>query len=169
VHFERYVQAIQAKSKSTSIKTEKQQSTSNESQENDNNKGTNEVNIKTEHSEHETGNASDDSSMKDTKEIKEDKPEPGSIVRGRVYTEGKSVTFNKLWTAEEQKRLEELLEIYPDEPISSRRWSKIAQALGNRTPKQVASRTQKYFIKLAKQGKPVPGKMPNMEARDDHL
>jgi hypothetical protein len=68
-----------------------------------------------------------------------------------------------LWTEEEQKRLEELLEIYPEEEIASHRWSKIAIALGNRNPKQVASRTQKYFIKLAKEGKPVPGKIPNME------
>jgi len=55
------------------------------------------------------------------------------------------------------------LEVYPDEAVASNRWRKIAKALGGRTPKQVASRTQKYFIKLAKQGKPVPGKIPNLE------
>jgi hypothetical protein len=90
---------------------------------------------------------------------------PGWIqkVRGRVYTPEKPKSFNKLWDAEEQRRLEELLLIYPDETVAAHRWKKIADALGNRTPKQVASRTQKYFIKLAKKGKPVPGKMPNLE------
>jgi hypothetical protein len=72
-----------------------------------------------------------------------------------------------LWTHEEQKKLEELLVIYPDEAVASRRWSKIAKALGDRTPKQVASRTQKYFIKLAKLGLPVPGKLPNMEVNNN--
>eukprot|EP01119_Soliformovum_irregulare_P016462 TRINITY_DN4761_c0_g1_i2.p1 TRINITY_DN4761_c0_g1~~TRINITY_DN4761_c0_g1_i2.p1 ORF type:complete len:410 (+),score=120.39 TRINITY_DN4761_c0_g1_i2:221-1450(+) len=86
-----------------------------------------------------------------------------TIVRGRVYTSDKPPLFNHLWTDEEQARLEALLHEYPDEPISSHRWQKIATALGRRTPKQVASRTQKYFIKLAKQGLPIPGRMPNME------
>jgi len=95
--------------------------------------------------------------------LKIDAMQEGDIVRGRVYTPEKPKTFNILWTEEEQKRLEELLEIYPDEAIASHRWKKIANALGNRTPKQVASRTQKYFIKLAKQGKPVPGRLPNLE------
>lgn len=90
-------------------------------------------------------------------------PSEGNIIRGRVFTKGKPVTFNKLWTVEEQKRLEELLMIYPDEEIATHRWSKIAKALGNRTPRQVASRTQKYFIKLAKEGRPVPGRLPNLE------
>jgi len=90
-------------------------------------------------------------------------PIPGEKVRGRIFTQEKPQTFNKLWKVEEQRRLEELLNIYPEEEIASHRWSKIAKALGNRTPKQVASRTQKYFIKLAKEGKPVPGKIPNLE------
>ena len=34
-------------------------------------------------------------------------------------------------------KLEQLLEIYPPEEIESRRWEKIAAALGNRTVKQV--------------------------------
>jgi hypothetical protein len=37
----------------------------------------------------------------------------------------------KLWTAEEQRRLEELLIEYPPEEVESRRWQKIAAALGN--------------------------------------
>ncbi|XP_037271598.2 ada2a-containing complex component 1 [Rhipicephalus microplus] len=84
----------------------------------------------------------------------------GSIlIRGRVFNESKPATFNQLWTAEEQKQLEDLLIKFPPEEVESRRWEKIAYALGNRTPTQVASRVQKYFIKLAKAGLPVPGKL----------
>lgn len=64
-----------------------------------------------------------------------------------------------MWTCEEQRRLEELLKEYPEEEIEMRRWVKIANALGNRTPKQVMSRVQKYFIKLHQAGLPVPGRV----------
>ncbi|XP_064485252.1 ZZ-type zinc finger-containing protein 3-like [Ornithodoros turicata] len=84
------------------------------------------------------------------------------MVRGRVFSEHKPATFNQLWSAEEQKRLEELLIKFPPEEVESRRWEKIAAELGNRTPTQVASRVQKYFIKLAKAGLPVPGRIPNV-------
>ncbi|KAG9295367.1 hypothetical protein G9A89_013396 [Geosiphon pyriformis] len=70
---------------------------------------------------------------------------------------------NVPWTDEEQKRLMELLAIYPEEEIQSHRFKKISSALGTRTPKQVASRVQKYFIKLAKHGLPVPGRIPNLQ------
>lgn len=66
----------------------------------------------------------------------------------------------QLWTCEEQRRLEELLVEYPPEPIEMRRFAKIAKALGNRTPRQVASRLQKYFQKLHAAGLPVPGRIP---------
>lgn len=59
------------------------------------------------------------------------------MIRGRVWDENKSSTFNKLWSPEEQRRLEQLLLEYPDEEVSSHRWAKIARALGNRTPRQV--------------------------------
>lgn len=68
-------------------------------------------------------------------------------------------TFKQPWTDEEQQRLQELLIIYPDEPIQAQRFNKISKALGTRTPRQVASRVQKYFIKLAKLGLPVPGRI----------
>ncbi|KAI9480758.1 MAG: hypothetical protein EXX96DRAFT_564068 [Benjaminiella poitrasii] len=68
-------------------------------------------------------------------------------------------TFKQPWTDEEQKRLEELLIVYPDEPVQAQRFNKISKALGTRTPRQVASRVQKYFIKLAKMGLPVPGRI----------
>lgn len=74
-------------------------------------------------------------------------------------------TFNKPWTTEEQRRLEELLIVYPPEAIEFRRFKKIAAALGNRTVKQVSSRIQKYFLKLYKAGLPVPGRIPKYAER----
>ncbi|XP_078043388.1 ZZ-type zinc finger-containing protein 3-like [Augochlora pura] len=85
------------------------------------------------------------------------------LVRGRAFDESKPETFNQLWTVEEQKRLEELLIEYPPEEVEMRRWTKIANALGNRTPKQVSSRVQKYFIKLLRAGLPIPGRGPKMK------
>uniref|UniRef100_A0AAR5P9A5 ZZ-type domain-containing protein n=2 Tax=Dendroctonus ponderosae TaxID=77166 RepID=A0AAR5P9A5_DENPD len=66
----------------------------------------------------------------------------------------------KAWSPEEQRRLEELLRIYPPEPIEMKRFQKIADALGNKTVHQVASRLQKYFLKLYKAGLPIPGRIP---------
>lgn len=66
-----------------------------------------------------------------------------------------------VYTVQKQARLVELLDVYPDEEVAAQRWEKISKALGTRTPKQVASRVQKYFIKLAKANLPVPGRMPN--------
>lgn len=70
------------------------------------------------------------------------------LVRGRIFDDSKPETFNQPWTDEEQMRLDRLLEKYPEETIQMRRWTKIANELGNRTPKQVSSRVQKYEIKL---------------------
>ncbi|XP_037538323.1 ZZ-type zinc finger-containing protein 3 isoform X2 [Nematolebias whitei] len=94
-----------------------------------------------------------------------DAPENGrqtQMIRGRICHPNKPHTFNQLWTVEEQKKLEQLLLKYPPEEIESKRWQKIADELGNRTAKQVASRVQKYFIKLTKAGIPVPGRTPNL-------
>lgn len=94
-----------------------------------------------------------------------DAPENGrqtQMIRGRICHPNKSDTFNQLWTVEEQKKLEQLLVKFPPEEVESRRWQKIADELGNRTAKQVASRVQKYFIKLTKAGIPVPGRTPNL-------
>ncbi|XP_028918691.1 ZZ-type zinc finger-containing protein 3 isoform X1 [Ornithorhynchus anatinus] len=87
---------------------------------------------------------------------------PQQMIRGRLCDETKPETFNQLWTVDEQKKLEQLLLKYPPEEVESRRWQKIADELGNRTAKQVASRVQKYFIKLTKAGIPVPGRTPNL-------
>ncbi|XP_062849900.1 ZZ-type zinc finger-containing protein 3 isoform X2 [Trichomycterus rosablanca] len=86
----------------------------------------------------------------------------GQMIRGRLYHQSKPETFNQLWTVEEQKKLEQLLLKFPPEEVESKRWQKIADELGNRTAKQVASRVQKYFIKLTKAGIPVPGRTPNL-------
>lgn len=94
----------------------------------------------------------------DTKANKDDLE--GIKVRGRKFTDSKPESFNQLWSCEEQKRLEELLEIYPEEPIEARRYKKIARDLGTRTPIQVMCRVQKYFAKLAKAGLPIPGRAP---------
>lgn len=94
-----------------------------------------------------------------------DAPENGrqmQMIRGRICHPNKPDTFNQLWTVDEQKKLEQLLVKFPPEEVESRRWQKIADELGNRTAKQVASRVQKYFIKLTKAGIPVPGRTPNL-------
>jgi len=38
-----------------------------------------------------------------------------------------------------------------------------ASFVGNRTPKQVSSRVQKYFIKLLRAGLPIPGRGPKLK------
>lgn len=75
----------------------------------------------------------------------------------------KSKNFNKSWSVEEQRKLEELLIEFPPEDNEASRFRKIANQLGTRTPLQVQSHCQKYFIKLAKAGLPIPGRMPNMK------
>ncbi|KAG8038273.1 hypothetical protein G9C98_006600 [Cotesia typhae] len=62
------------------------------------------------------------------------------LVRGRPFDESKPETFNLPWTPAEQCKLEQLLVKYPNEEVSMRRWKKIANELGNRTPKQVMTR-----------------------------
>ncbi|KNC96511.1 uncharacterized protein SPPG_08100 [Spizellomyces punctatus DAOM BR117] len=59
--------------------------------------------------------------------------------------EERSHTFNQPWSEEEHTRLMELLEVYPEESIATRRFEKISAALGSRTSRQVASRVQKLF------------------------
>jgi hypothetical protein len=60
-------------------------------------------------------------------------------------------TYKLAWTDSEQNLLERLLEEIPDG--EKNRWAKISRAMnGRRTPKQVASRVQKYFEKLKRFG-----------------
>ncbi|KAH9983373.1 hypothetical protein BJV74DRAFT_777112, partial [Russula compacta] len=59
----------------------------------------------------------------------------------------KSETYKQAWSISEQHLLERLLAEIPDG--EKNRWSKISKAMGGRrTPRQVASRVQKYFEKL---------------------
>ncbi|XP_067892796.1 ZZ-type zinc finger-containing protein 3 isoform X2 [Heterodontus francisci] len=97
---------------------------------------------------------------------------PKSPVDSKKDTESSSAFYSSVLPSSDapgvmlnsrvQKRLEELLLKYPPEEVETRRWQKIADKLGNRTAKQVASRVQKYFIKLAKAGLPIPGRTPNL-------
>ncbi|KAH9046628.1 hypothetical protein EDB84DRAFT_1242109, partial [Lactarius hengduanensis] len=58
-----------------------------------------------------------------------------------------SETYKQAWSISEQHLLERLLTEIPDG--EKNRWSKISKAMGGRrTPRQVASRVQKYFEKL---------------------
>ncbi|KAG2006820.1 hypothetical protein CC2G_014563 [Coprinopsis cinerea AmutBmut pab1-1] len=71
------------------------------------------------------------------KKPKRDKPKPE--------------TYKQAWSVEEQHLLERLLEEIPDG--EKFRWQKISRAMGGRrTPRQVASRVQKYFEKLKRFG-----------------
>ena len=115
-------------------------------------------NLGSEKSKPSSTNNSDSETSKDLQE----KGKDGKLlIRGREFNQKKPETFNQLWTPEEQKRLEELLIIYPPEQIEMERFRKIAKALGNRTCLQVQSRVQKYFIKLQKAKLPVPGRTYN--------
>ncbi|KZV71187.1 hypothetical protein PENSPDRAFT_578108, partial [Peniophora sp. CONT] len=62
-----------------------------------------------------------------------------------------SDTYKQAWSVSEQHLLERLLEEIPDG--EKNRWAKISRAMqGKRTPRQVASRVQKYFEKLKRFG-----------------
>lgn len=83
-------------------------------------------------------------------------PQPRSQRMHRVsLVENDHVTshYNLPWSEEEKKRLEELLVIYPEEAVSARRYTKIAQALGTRTASQVTNRIHKLNAKRARQAK----------------
>lgn len=73
----------------------------------------------------------------------------------------KSSSSTNFWTIEEQKKLEKLLHEFPSEAVESQRFVKISKAMGNsRTPKQIASRVQKFFKKLSEANLPIPGEIP---------
>lgn len=64
-------------------------------------------------------------------------------------TKPKPETYKQAWSTSEQNLLEQLLEEIPEG--QKFRWQQISQAMGGRrTPRQVASRVQKYFEKLKK-------------------
>jgi len=72
--------------------------------------------------------------------------EPDSIPSAKKE-KPKSETYKQAWSISEQHLLERLLTEIPEG--EKNRWSKISKAMGGRrTPRQVASRVQKYFEKL---------------------
>jgi len=80
-------------------------------------------------------------------------PPPLPAVKRDKDAKGKprSETYKLAWSVSEQHLLEQLLEQIPDG--EKNRWQKISRAMeGRRTPRQVASRVQKYFEKLKRFG-----------------
>lgn len=101
--------------------------------------------------------------------LEKDSPElQASNGQDRTSTSSSNITKSQntnSWTPDEQRRLEELLVEFPAEAVESQRLVKIAKALGSRTPKQVASRVQKYFKKLHEANLPIPGAMSQKSVR----
>ncbi|KAJ7734737.1 hypothetical protein DFH07DRAFT_944646 [Mycena maculata] len=84
----------------------------------------------------------------------EPEPAPPSVLGKRTRStkpKPRPDTYKVVWSAEEQNQLERLLEEIPvGDP---KRYLKISLAMdGRRTPRQVASRVQKYMQKLKKYG-----------------
>lgn len=76
---------------------------------------------------------------------------PDSPKKRRRMIPGTDASHHNLpWTDEEKQRLLELMEIYPEEEIQSRRFAKIAAAIGTRTAAQVANRFTKLMTKRRK-------------------
>lgn len=87
------------------------------------------------------------------------KPEPKKY--GRLSVIGfrkRVVTVGILWTTEELEKLDALLIKYPETKVQSHRHQQIADELGSRNVKQVASKLQKYKRsgKLDSPGNPIP-------------
>ncbi|KAG9310158.1 hypothetical protein JVU11DRAFT_9778 [Chiua virens] len=96
------------------------------------------------------------------------KTEPVPVLEANAEAENhRSNTYKQAWSISEQHLLERLLEEIPDgernryvlrvshwiSQLIGSRWAKISQAMGGRrTPRQVASRVQKYFEKLKRFG-----------------
>lgn len=88
-----------------------------------------------------------------TKALQSVSPEPKSKTgsNGKRPSKPKPETYKQAWSDSEQHLLERLLKEIPDG--EKNRWVKISKAMGGRrTPRQVASRVQKYFEKLKRFG-----------------
>ncbi|KAF9815195.1 hypothetical protein IEO21_04712 [Rhodonia placenta] len=87
-----------------------------------------------------------------TEVVPEDEPAQDSKQKSMA----KSETYKQAWSVSEQHLLERLLEEIPEG--EKNRWAKISKAMnGRRTPRQVASRVQKYFEKLKRFGVEIGG------------
>lgn len=84
-------------------------------------------------------------------ELPDNPPEAPKSKRKSKGPKPKPETYKQSWSVSEQNLLEQLLEEIPDG--EKFRWQKISRAMGGkRTPRQVASRVQKYFEKLKRFG-----------------
>ncbi|KAF9262804.1 hypothetical protein L218DRAFT_959948 [Marasmius fiardii PR-910] len=92
----------------------------------------------------------DDGMDTDTVVAGEDEDYPIEMdVGGGKRKKPKPETYKQAWSVSEQHLLERLLDEIPDG--SKNRWKQISLGMGGkRTPRQVASRVQKYFEKLRK-------------------
>ncbi|KAI0048667.1 hypothetical protein FA95DRAFT_1539420 [Auriscalpium vulgare] len=78
-------------------------------------------------------------------------PEPDAAPPPGKRAKPRPDTYKQAWSVSEQHLLERLMGEIPDG--EKNRWAKISRAMGgHRTPRQVASRVQKYFEKLKKFG-----------------
>lgn len=88
-----------------------------------------------------------------TRALESVSPEPKSKTgsHSKRPSKPKPETYKQAWSDSEQHLLERLLKEIPDG--EKNRWVKISKAMGGRrTPRQVASRVQKYFEKLKRFG-----------------
>jgi ZZ-type zinc finger-containing protein 3 len=121
------------------------------------------------HSLRQTRAASQQPSREQHQQEEEEEEEvPSTTIKAKCNSnnsrsDDSKTNYNQSWSVEEQRQLEELLIEFPPEENEAARWRKIAGKLGTRTPLQVQSHCQKYFIKLAKAGLPIPGRMPNLK------
>jgi hypothetical protein len=97
------------------------------------------------------GPPSDSQSPLEDTSLPENPPEDLKLKRKSKAPKPKPETYKQSWSDSEQNLLEQLLEEIPDG--EKFRWQKISRAMGGkRTPRQVASRVQKYFEKLKRFG-----------------
>lgn len=61
--------------------------------------------------------------------------------------------YNLPWTEDEIRRLDELLLIFPEEEVISRRYAKIAEAFGTRSASQISNRINKLNAKKLRHAK----------------
>ncbi|KAF9556072.1 hypothetical protein CPC08DRAFT_711462 [Agrocybe pediades] len=89
--------------------------------------------------------------VSDEESADEEEAKPATTKKARGSAKPKPETYKQAWSESEQNLLEQLLEQIPDG--EKFRWQKISKAMGGRrTPRQVASRVQKYFEKLKRFG-----------------
>lgn len=81
-------------------------------------------------------------------------PKPQRVHRVSLVENGLVAShYNLPWSEEEKRRFDELLVVYPEEEVNSRRYAKIAQALGTRTATQVSNRLHKMSAKKVRHAK----------------